>query len=287
MLGGRVRFFERFKPVPGLKQPARIDILRKLQKDYQQQILSARQLHNMRRRFTGFDRMALARRINAKRRKLSIPRRLKGLGYSGFGRTSTIEKKYLDTAIGVAAFDTAGTILNSGTIIVIPQGTTAVTRIGKKVVITNIHMRGKINVVSKTSQTAPPTGTIFRIIIYVDKQANKATAAVTDILNTASYLSFNNLTNSKRFVTLYDKTSSINYNMYQDKDVSTNTAIEGNYGGRVRHIGFNKRCRIPIEYSSTTGAIGEITSNNIGVLCIANNANSQYAFEFRVRFTDS
>ena len=51
----------------------------------------------------------------------------------------------------------------------------------------------------------------MRVMLYHDKQANGATAAVLDILESADYQSFNNLVNSGRFRILMDRTYAMNY----------------------------------------------------------------------------
>ena len=128
----------------------------------------------------------------------------------------------------------------------------------------------------------PQSSDTVRMIMYLDKQANGAAAAVTDILESADWQSFNNLSNSGRFITLMDKSVILNYqNLASDGGgvvSSTNTAREG---------AFYKMCNIPLEFSATTGAMGEIRSNNIGVLLISANGQAKFESKIRLRFSDN
>ncbi len=202
-------------------------------------------------------------------------------GYDSKYRGITVgERKFFDQTVNSSTpVPTAGEILNSGSLVNIAQGATEITRVGRKAVIRNINWRYHLFI---------GTGTNFglanahvRMILYWDKQANKATAAVLDILETAEWESFRNLANGNRFEILYDKV----IDMYC-------TAAAGNgssndFMGVFERGEYFKKCEIPIEYTSTTGAIGEITSNNIGVLMIADVATAVCHGKMRLRFTDS
>lgn len=132
------------------------------------------------------------------------------------------------------------------------------------------------------AQATPASGDTVRVIMFLDKQANGATAAVTDILETASFLSFNNLANSGRFQTLLDKTVTLNY-----MTLASDGAGLVSSANKFTDFSFHKRCNIPIEFSATTGAITEIRSNNIGVLLISRAASSALFSNIRIRFSDN
>lgn len=53
----------------------------------------------------------------------------------------------------------------------------------------------------------------------------------------------------------------------------------------VRNGSFYKKCNVPLEFSSTTGAITEIRSNNIGVLLISAEGTAKFDSSIRIRFT--
>ena len=116
----------------------------------------------------------------------------------------------------------------------------------------------------------------------MDKQANGATAGVTDILETDQFLSFNNLANKSRFRTLMDRTYSMN---------STAGGGDGtteDYTEFQLNDSFYKKVNIPIEFSGTAGTIGEIRSNNIGCLILSETgAICALVSRMRLRFSDN
>lgn len=187
----------------------------------------------------------------------------------------SLEKKYLDTALTSTADISAGAVLNS--LNLVPQGTTDVTRIGNKIRITNINCHGYANNDDQT--TAAFGGGNLRVILFQDKQCNGATAAVTDILKSANIQSFRNMDQVDRFNILYDKVHHI--------PIMATNALHTSYGARYWKI--NKKCNIDVHFSSTTGAITEIRSNNIGILYISDQAtvNACNQGTARVKFIDA
>lgn len=120
----------------------------------------------------------------------------------------------------------------------------------------------------------------MRVIVFLDRQANGTAATVTDILETAQYNSFNNLANSSRFRIMYDKRHDMNY-------FNTQTSGGQDIDGTNISGSFFANVNLPIEFSSTTGVIGEIRSNNIGLLLISDSQQGYLEGRVRVRFSDS
>ncbi len=195
-----------------------------------------------------------------------------------YGRyTSGGELKFFDLDLDDAVIAATGTVTDS--INKIAQGTTEVTRIGRKCTIKAINWRFNIDLPQSTASAS--TGDVVRVIMFIDRQCNGATATVTDILESANYQSFNNLANKSRFSKLMDKTYSL-------------TAKAGGGDGTTEDYGrvfiadtFYKKCNLPIEFDSTAGAITEIRSNNIGVLMISLSGLAGFESKIRLRFSDS
>lgn len=194
------------------------------------------------------------------------------------GRVFSIERKFHDVDIDDAVIANTGLIFNS--VNLIPQGVTETTRVGRKANISAINWRFDIILPEADGVADPPNIDVIRVILFLDKQANGATAAVTDILESADYQSFNNLANKSRFRTLMDRT----YNMNRSAGGGNGTTSD--WGAERHSDTFFKRCNIPIEFDSTAGAITEIRSNNIGVLLISQNGNAGFESKMRLRFTD-
>lgn len=214
-----------------------------------------------------------------KKRKTFTPGKDRTSGYYGkFGAAG--EWKFLDTNMNNSSIASAGVI--TATIVAIPQGTTESERIGRKCTIRSIGFRYSLRLLEVDAAATPGNKDATRIIIYVDKQCNGATAAVLDILETATEHSFRNLANNQRFTFLMDEIVGMEY-----------TTLASDGAGLVSSAGTNKeyswykKCLIPLEFNSTTGAIGEIRSNNIGVLLISQGGTPEIISQFRVRYSDN
>ncbi len=189
------------------------------------------------------------------------------------------ELKFHDVDLDDAAISSTGTVTAS--INLIGQGTDESSRIGRKLTIRSINWRFKLIGAVDANTATPPNETV-RVMMFLDKQANGATAAVLDILSVADFQSFNNLSNKSRFRTLMDRTYVLNYNAATGADATAEWKLDS-----VDDT-FFKRVNIPIEIIGTgSAAIGDIQSNNIGVLLIARDGtNVGFGSKIRLRFSD-
>ncbi len=187
------------------------------------------------------------------------------------------ELKFHDVDLDDAVVTTGAAI--TGTVIIIPQGVTEKQRVGRKCTIMSIGWRFQIRLPAGTTEGT--TSDTVRVMLYLDKQCNGATAAVAQILETDDFQSFNNLANKGRFRTLMDRTFSLS-----SPSGGTSAAGVDQFGEMVMDDSFYKSCSIPIEYDSTAGALTEIRSNNIGVLLISSDGLCAFVSKFRFRFSD-
>lgn len=201
----------------------------------------------------------------------------------GRGRKAVFngELKFHDVDLDDAVVATGGTI--TPTINIIVQGITEKQRIGRKTTIRVIQWRYDIDLPIASNQADLPQGDIVRVMLYVDKQTNGATAAVTDILETADYQAFRNLNNTGRFWILMDKTHSINRRVAMTDGTNTAQSPEVVTGTFT----FFKNVTIPIEFSAELGIITEIRSNNLGVLLISREGTAGFESKFRLRYSDA
>ncbi len=198
------------------------------------------------------------------------------------GRIAIGELKFHDLDIDDATIAQGGNIAQASCNI-IAQGTTESQRVGRKCTIKSINWRMQIKLIASTATAA--TSDSIRVILYLDKQTNGATAAVTDIFETADFQSFNNLANKSRFRTLMDRT----YDMVCKCGSGRGSTDTLAFGEDVINDTFFKKCNIDIEYdNSATG--GELTTqrtNNIGVLLLASSGSTQFGSKMRLRFADA
>jgi len=189
---------------------------------------------------------------------------------------SESEQKFFDTALAFSV-DSAGEVPATGQLVLIPQGVTESTRVGRKCVVKSIVMRGNFS----TTFGVTSTGGVLVLYLILDKQCNGAAAAATDVFMSTSFTSngMRNLANSSRFVIL--KRWIIHMNPM--------AGIVTVPMDMVRHIEFYKKCNIPLEFSSTTGAITELKSNNLFLMAVSSGPFDDWAAfagTCRVRFTD-
>lgn len=199
----------------------------------------------------------------------------------GYVRTSGYynhpELKFFDLDLDDAVIATGGTITDS--LNKIPQGTTESQRGGRKCTITSVTWKYWVAIPEIDAVATPSAGDTVRLILYVDKQANGATAAVTDILESADWQSFYNLANSKRFRIICDKLHTLNYATLASDGAGVVSSAELAKDAEVSY-----KLNLPVEFSSTTGAITEIRSNNLGILLISNAGLAGLFSKIRLRF---
>lgn len=163
------------------------------------------------------------------------------------------ERKFFDTTISFLA-DATGEVPVSGQLNLIPQGTTESTRIGRKCCIKSIHFRGN-QIYTPAADTVGCVTTYVYLVL--DKQCNGAAAAVTDVLTSASMpIAMVNMANSERFVIL---------KRWVHKH-QAGAGVQAAFGRDIQIMEFYHKCNLPLEFSSTMGAITEIKSNNLFLL---------------------
>lgn len=195
-----------------------------------------------------------------------------------YGRSlrGSAEQKNFDTALSFA-MDATFEVPATGQLCLVPQGTGDEQRIGRRITIKSIQIRGQAFFAPAAAATA---ATGCWLYLVMDKQTNGAAAAITDVftssvVNTALL----NLDNNQRFVILKK------WQWVMQPGAGATAA----YNNSCKNIEWYKKCNIPIEYSSTTGAITEIRSNNIFLCAGSNPADDLVTFTgtARLRYTDN
>lgn len=191
---------------------------------------------------------------------------------TGLVRRLGQEVNFVDTAITNHTMDTTGSISLLATI---PQGPSQNQRIGKKIMLKSIQVRGNVSAVSTTLATK---GTW--IIVY-DKRPTGVLPGITDILNSISSNSLTNSTNSGRFTII----------KRQDYSVVGNNNTAGQ-GTDKTYYSIEKFIKIPkrvVFKAAGTGAIGDIEQGALYFITVGANAGGNVAVAtvtFRTRFYD-
>lgn len=179
----------------------------------------------------------------------SVPGFTRTGGYYGrfSGSGSGSEMKFYDSTLTLTMSSTAvctvtaGTNITGGLVENIAQGTTQSTRIGRKINVKSIQIKG----VTAPSVLNTTTQNVCVIYLIWDKQCNGAYPAVTDIFDSASSFPVAriNMANSERFVIL--KKFYLNPTL-----AGQGTTAGTNYLYNSKSIDYFRRCDIPIEYAT-------------------------------------
>jgi len=173
-------------------------------------------------------------------------------GFYGRYNKPGSELKFLDTAISVAPIDATYEVMTS-CLNVVAQGGGESQRIGRKITIKSIQMRHVLTYVPAASTQGLTT---VVICLVLDKQANGAAPAITDIFTSNSAATaMINLANSERFVVLKRFVFTL----------ASSAGASGSFSRAEALIDFYKKVDIPVEYDNTaaTGALTTVRSNNL------------------------
>lgn len=197
-----------------------------------------------------------------------------------------VEHKFLDGTSGPITALVAGAFMHT-TLNFVAQGTTQSQRVGRKITVKSLEVRGDIKL--------PDTGSLLfmdnrvRLIFFIDKQTNGAAATLDEIINlsgTVTINSFRDLANQQRFRIIYDQWFDLPVRAVLQDSAATGDSVPIELGFK-----FKKALNLPIMFDDgvSTGAISSQRSNNIGSFCIASQSVIApiVSYTFRIRFTDA
>lgn len=176
---------------------------------------------------------------------------------SSAGELKWFDLTFSDSTLGGTVF-----IPTLGSWNIIDQGVGESQRIGRKCVIKKIQIRWDAALNPQASGVGGNSNQM-RVILYLDKQANGAIATIGTILQTTDIRSFRNMENIGRYQILMDKLVTFNVLSIAGNGTANDTSEV------MRRGTYYKDCNIPIEFSGATGGIGEIRSNNLGMVVVS------------------
>ncbi len=208
-------------------------------------------------------------------RRMFVPGRDRTGGY--YGRFTNGELKFLDTVVSDTPITAAMVIQN---LTVIAEGNGESQRVGRKVTIKSVHIKGVITLIPATD-AANTSDKVFGMLVQ-DMQTNGAAFTALDLIDTNVIASFRNLANSGRFKVLYKKTFMFN---------AGGAAPSGAafvFSSAQRDVNINKKCNIVMEYdnSATTGVITSVRSNNLYWVTQSTNGVTNSVLTARIRYSD-
>lgn len=195
----------------------------------------------------------------------------------------TGDYKYLDTGITDTIATTSGAVVLSS-LNVIPTGTTAQSRVGKRVRIFRIDYMVQVTRGVESNNT--DTASNSRVVLFKDNATRGSSPTYTDIYESGNFNSFLNAQNSRRFEIIKECRFTLN-----------NYAYWNTTTGQVNVLPSTKikkgsiRCDIPILFSSTgtTGSVAQTIENCLLLTFIGDNVKSvlvSVGTAFRVYFVD-
>ncbi len=191
------------------------------------------------------------------------------------------EKKWFDKALEFNV-STTGTVVPTGQLVEIPNGSNEDERDGKNITVHSIHLRGVLRanpgVIGNSSSVA---------VIYLikDMQTNGSAAGATDVFTGTDFSVANiNMSNSKRFRVLRRFVFVINPTATD----GAATAIQST----IYELEYYSKINCEIAYSGTLGTLTEIRTNNLFLMAGLNTASQlgggllSFTGNSRVRFSD-
>lgn len=206
---------------------------------------------------------------------------------------SITERKYFDTelnasAIVATAASWANTELDPAalTLFYPSQGTDFNNRIGRKVQVKSIKIRGHVNVPAQTNQLVGDGAALIRCVLVMDKQTNSTQLNGEDVISSgAGSVPINMFQNPAffgRFRVLKDKRWTLqNPNFSWD---GTNLEQQGMVFKFEWTIKFRKP--LYIHYNSTNGGtVADIIDHSFHILALTTNADLNPTMNYKCRTT--
>jgi len=206
-----------------------------------------------------------------------------------YGSGSAPEKKALDVDSSGAPVtiqvNTTGafTLLNG-----IAVGTGIDQRIGKKIKMDSVYIRGRVAMASAISSPSNASASFaqqVRMIVFYDSQANGTTPTITQVLKAADPASQLNLDNRDRFKILKDKCFTFGNQSYY-----TATGY-GGVGPAIANIKFFKKLNMDVFYGTTSNTAADIQTGGLWLLFVGDFTSGASDCEAditsRLRYTDN
>ncbi len=235
-------------------------------------------------------------RMMAQVRKKGPYHRTKGYGYSSkrprnnyrSGGFDNLEQKFVDYSYGQTAIATANAGAEADPVTAlslnaVAQGTTQNQRVGKRIKMKSIMVRGTVMLVSQANLTVLPNGYTAVVALVMDKQTNGAQLNSEDVYAAATHVehAFRDLEHSHRFKVLKRQVFQMNCpNVSYD---GTNMELGGNNIGFEWYVELNN---IQTYFDTIGATIADIVDKSLHVVAFASDGNGQLKYESRLRYVD-
>ncbi len=199
------------------------------------------------------------------------PRRTQSVRVGASSRSKIGELKNFDHNIVTNAGAGGGTTDIEPTLCDIPEGTGENERVGRRVLVKSIQLKGSVGADAIPDDASVP----IRWGLYLDRQTNGAAATFADLFTVVSgieYGAMRNLDNSGRFHIICDRQLTVGRGF---STASKQDYVPVNVYFRLNHV---------LEFSGGTGAISELTTNNFGLYIVQGDSVGSATASTNVRF---
>ncbi len=225
--------------------------------------------------------MAFVKRPRQRRKTKNVQQQItKVKSDVGKVKRAVFKNKFIDLAVGIIP---TANLAQTTQLFTIPQGNNEGEREGMNIKLTRMHFKFQINLPSTT--TVADSTDMLRMILWKDKQTNRAIPSGVSTILTTSTNGINHHYNMDRLtsrnVVLWDRTFTLNS--------SSGAGSTTTYAPITRFVELKKNMNIPIKYNNsvTTGAIASIESNNVYLSTVTLNANATVDMDLRVFYVDT
>lgn len=229
------------------------------------------------------------------------PRYMRVQGRSAGALVATPENKYFDATLAVTALPATAvswasterdpTTLN--TLFAPIQGTGINNRIGRKVSVHKLKVRGTLTFTQFTGGALTANYLGCRLVLVQDLQTNGAQLNGEDVMAasaTASsenqMVSYQNLANFGRYRVLKDKSYQFRYGIAANN--ASATTVSTDFPSIDFNFSIKFRKPVVVHFNATNGGtIADIVDNSFHILALANSTSVNILYESRVVFQDN
>lgn len=190
------------------------------------------------------------------------------------------EEKVFDLDLDDAGVASAGAITDS-ILKGIRNGDEVYEREGRRIMVTGVGWNWRLRLDARDDTDPVVNGRTGRVILYLDRQCNGATAGVTDVLASADYQAFQNVNTTRgRFEVLYDCTKHLGFK----GGAGMAAPNEGDWAGQAK----GDETWIPLDHTfyfraADDGTVADLPDCNLGVLLIGDSGTATLSFESKLR----
>lgn len=159
-------------------------------------------------------------------------------------------------------------------------------RVGRRILMTHLQIRGRVQMISGELQTNPPVGGPLRVVVFMDKQANKAVPVETDFFDVpgvgAEMHAMHNLSFKDRFQTMKDYTFDLEY---KNMTKIVNDAYD--YSNVSQPFIWNFNLAQVALFQGTGATIASIVTNAIHIMALSVSSKGKIEYNARLRYLNS